>query len=31
MRFADLAGFRAAVDQLQRAFDAQLERERAER
>jgi len=31
IRFVDPAGYRAAVDQLQAAFDAQLERERAGR
>ena len=31
VRFVDPAGYRAAVDQLQRAFDAQLQRERSER
>jgi metallo-beta-lactamase class B len=31
LRFVDPAGYRAAVEQLQRAFDAQLERERAGR
>jgi metallo-beta-lactamase class B len=31
IRFVDPAGYRAAVDQLQAAFDAQLARERAER
>ena len=31
IRFIDPAGFRAAVDQLQKAFDVQLERERAGR
>jgi metallo-beta-lactamase class B len=31
IRFVDPAGYRTAVEQLQAAFDAQLERERAER